>query len=112
MATLTEARLKRIQPLLDLYRAELSRTQNLNTGQFETDLKDALKLGYQELKGIILDLAKRGNYVLLAARYMEGGCPGVVSEFKATLARLYGIDHYDSDDREVKQREFWARAFA
>lgn len=48
----------------------------------------------------------------LAIRFMEGGAPGVVSGFKASLAKAYGIRGYDTPERPGKQAEFWKGAFA
>jgi hypothetical protein len=75
------------------------------------ELKELWKLGYQDLKPIMIELAKKPEYTALAARYMEGGSPGVVAEFKGPPAKLYGISHYHSDDREEKKKAFWTRIF-
>lgn len=112
MGRLTEARFQAAKPILDRYRDQLLRTRRLDAGQLEQELKAVWKQHYQGLKPLMIDLSKRPGYVHLAARYMEGGSPGVVSEFQGPLAELYGITHYHADDREVKRREFWERAFS
>ncbi len=111
MANLTDRRFQVAKPTLDRYRDELMRKRNINVMAFEQELKDLLDLGYQDLKSMMIQLSKKPEYVYLAARYMEGGSPGVVSEFQQPLAELYGISHYHADDLEQKQKEYWERAF-
>lgn len=111
MARLTEARFQKAKPILDRYREQFHRTRHLNTTLFEKDLKEIWGLHYQELKTVMIDLSRRPEYLYLAARYMEGGSPGVVSEFQSPLAALYGLRYYHAPDREERQREFWKRAF-
>jgi hypothetical protein len=109
MSTLTEARFKKAKAILDRYNEQLLKTGKLDFHAFESELKDVWSLSYQGLKHIIIDLSKREEYVPLAARYMEEGMPGVAAEFKIPLAKLYGIPHYHSKEREDKQKAFWKR---
>jgi hypothetical protein len=111
MANLTARRFQAAKPIFDRYRDELMRKQRIDVMAFEQELKDLWDLGYQDLKPIMIQLSKKTEYVFLAARYMEGGSPGVVSEFQGTLADLYGVTYYYANDREQKQKEFWERAF-
>ena len=108
---MTERRFQKAKPILDRYRDRLMKTQRLDTVMFEKELREVWGLHYQALKTVMIDLAARLEYVYLAARYMEGGFPGVISEFQAPLAKLYGIAWYYDADRDQKQTEFWEKAF-
>ncbi len=112
MASLTENRFNKAQPIFDRYTRILLETQHLPFPEFEKELKELFGMGYQELKGVMIDLSKKTEYVLLAARYMEEGYPSVISEFKHHLATLYGVENFHGPDRDEKQKEFWAKAFA
>jgi predicted GNAT family acetyltransferase len=109
MPTLTEARFQKAKLILDRYRDQLLETGKLDFAAFERELKDTWKLSYSALKPIVMALAKRDEYVALAARYMEEGTPGVAAEFKIPLARLYGIPHYDAKNRDEMKEKFWKR---
>ena len=112
MAKLTERRLEAAKPILERYRDNIIASHSLEVHSLEQELKDCLKLGYQELKHIMIDLAKTSRYRLVAAYYMQhqnGNAP--VSEFKPTLARLYGTADYDPFDKDGKQKRFWENAF-
>jgi hypothetical protein len=109
MYRLTERRFARAKPILDKYRERLHTAGDISAGELERELRDCWGVGYQALKGIIEDLAKRNHYRYLAAYYMEhSSAPGVVSEFKPVLAKMYGIRSYGhSPDRESKREAFW-----
>ena len=108
MASLTQRRFEKAKHILDKYHKQLHETGQYSTSAFEKELRDCWGIGYQELKAVIIDLSKKETYRYLAARYMESGCPGVVMEFKRTLAEMYGIKSYDhSPDREEKRKAFW-----
>ena len=109
MARLTERRFEKAKAILDKYREDLHRTGSISAGILEKELRDCWDTGYQELKGIIIDLSKRDHYRYLAAYYMEhSNAPGVVAEFKPVLAALYGIKYYDGPEREHGRKAFWA----
>ncbi len=109
MNGLTPSRLNRAKPNLDRYRDLLLKTGKLNFPAFEKELKEAWKVGYQELKSMIIDLVKRQEYTPLAVRYMEEGEPGVAAEFKRHLAKIYDVKSYHAKDREEKQKQYWDR---
>lgn len=112
MARLTDRRFEQAKPILDRYRDKLAQSQNhsFHAGFLEKELRELWRMGYQELKGVMKDLSRRPGYTHLAAYYMEhsNAGSGVAEEFKDTLAALYGVRHYHADDREEKQRAFWA----
>jgi hypothetical protein len=106
---LTDLRFQKAKSILDRYQQELLRTGDLDFTAFERELKDVWNLGYQGLKPIIIELAARGEYTALAARYMEHGWPAVVSEFKPPLAKLYGVRHFADERRDKGRRKFWEK---
>ncbi len=114
MANLTPQRLTRAADILERYRSALFTGRKYDTGQFEHELRDLWTVGYQELKGIMIDLAGHGRFQEVAAYYMEhSNAPGVVSEFQRPLTELYGVRSYHhSPDFEEKKAAFWERAFA
>ena len=110
MYKLTERRLNKARSILDEHKSILDTHGTIDVGAFEMSLRECWNLGYQELKDIIIALSKLDDYVYLAAYFMEhSNAPGVVSEFKRPLAKLYGITHYSSPNRESAQRDFWAK---
>lgn len=111
MARLTDRRFHSAKLILDRHNKRLLETRFLDAGGFERELRELWGMGYQELKWVMIDLCKKPEYTLLAARYMESGSPGVVCEFQPTLASLYGVDYYHAADREQRQKEFWDRGF-
>lgn len=113
MASLTEPKFKKAKHILDKYNEQLHRTHELHDTQLEHELREIWGIGYQELKGIMIDLSRLPDYQLLAVRYMESGFPGVVSEFKSTLAKIYGMEDFDIDrnEREQFRKRFWERQF-
>lgn len=79
---------------------------------FEGELRELWDLGYQEIKGVIVDLSEHGRCEQVAAYYMQhSNAPGPVFEFKRRLAELYGIKRYDSEERVAKQNEYWNQVF-
>jgi hypothetical protein len=111
MATLTPKRLEQAREILDRHNAALLKRPDYDLGTMERELKEVWGLNYQSLKGIIIDLSKRDEYALLAAKYMEHGTPGIVSEFQRPLANLYGAEYFRSADYNEKREAFWARYF-
>lgn len=125
MSRLTEDRLAVAQPILDRYRDKLRRDRFFSAHALERELSDALRLGHQEVTGVVVDLLDLPDYRLVAAYYMENvngdtlgppdqapRAPGVAAEFRDPLAKLYGAQSYEAADREVKRVEFWRTAFA
>lgn len=109
---LTERRLEAVRPILEKYRKLLHKSHHIDPGMLERELRDCWGIGYQALKGIIIDLAKMGRYRLVAAYYMQHqNVPGPVAEFKKPLAQLYGTRGYDHFDKEGKRKTFWENAF-
>ena len=113
MYKLTDKRFKRAEPVLERYRKQLLEKQRFHATALERELRDLWDIGYQELKSIMIDLLRKEKFMLVAAYYMENtNAPGVVSEFKNTLAELYGIRLFDSSECADAQRQFWQRAFS
>lgn len=125
MARLTEERLDVARPILDRYRDKLRRDRFFSAHAIERELSDALRLGHQEVTGVVVDLLEMPDYRLVAAYYMENvnadmlgppdqarRDPGVAAEFMSPLAVLYEIESYGAPDRDAKRAEFWRRAFA
>lgn len=112
MYRLTEKRFRDAGDILKRYREQLFRAKRFDVGSFERELRDLWDVGYQELKSIVRDMANHGRCEELAVYYMENSnsSVGVVMEFQAPLAKIYGITHYHAKDREQRQREYWARA--
>ena len=113
MATLTDRRMESARHIFETYRTHLHENHRCNCAEMENELKACFKLGYQEIKDIILDLLKRDRYQYLASYFMENidTSVGVVAEYHAPLAKLYGIEWYHVDDREAKKKEFWDAFF-
>jgi hypothetical protein len=115
MYRLTQRRKEKALDILDRYTKCLHDTRSMDAAWLERELRDVWGLGYQTLKGIMIDmLANHHEYAHLAAYYMEhSNGPGVVSEFQVPLARLYGITSwYHDDSKEQKRQEYWKTAFA
>lgn len=112
MYKLTERRLEAAELILERYRAELIECGLFHAGSLERELRDVWSIGYQEIKDIMIDIVKRHErYHYIAIYYMEhSNSPGVVSEFKRTLADEYGIASYDHGERKAAQKEFWENA--
>ena len=111
MANLTVRRLEQAKEILDRHNASFLESHYLDERGLEMELRELWGLGYQELKGIMIDLSKEQEYSLLATRYMETGFPSVISEFKATLANVYGLPTFHVADLEAKKKEFCERQF-
>jgi hypothetical protein len=124
MSRLTKDRLTAAEPVLDRYLDKLRRDRFFSAAALERELSDLWRIGYQQVTGVIADLAGHPGYRLVAAYYMENvaadalGPPDaaprasdVAPEFHVPLAKLYGLPSYDAPDREQKRSEFWRRAF-
>jgi hypothetical protein len=108
MYKLTERRLKNAKPILERYRTELHDRGTINAGVLEKELCECWDTGLRELKDVFQQLSKGPRYRHLTAYYMEHSTgPVVVSEFKPALAALYGIDYYNSPERERMREAFW-----
>ena len=115
MYRLTERRKVKAREVLDRYTRQLHDSRAIVAGQFEHELRQLWRLGYQTLKDIMIDiLSNHPEYAHLAAYYMEhSNAPGVVSEFQEPLATLYGLTSwYYDDDTETKRTAYWNDAFA
>jgi hypothetical protein len=114
MYRLTERRKSQAREVLDRYTRMLHGAREFEPLQLERELCDLWGVGYRSLKGIMIDMvSNHPEYAHLAAYYMEhSNAPGVVSEFQATLASLYGLTWYHDAAREAKRAEYWERAFA
>ncbi|HMP03888.1 MAG TPA: hypothetical protein PKD86_09350 [Gemmatales bacterium] len=113
MPKLNDDMLRRASPILEKYRTTLFQHRRFDAHSFEMELRDIWSTGYRSMKDFALAMSEHGRYQEVAAYYMEhSNAPGVVSEFKPCLAKLYGIASYDhATDRESKRCEFWRRAF-
>jgi hypothetical protein len=110
MYRLTERRFIKAKPILDHFRKQLHSTGWMSASDLEMELRKCWKIGYRELKNIIIELSKQSYYRHLAVAYMESNGPGPVMEFKRTLAKIYGIKSYDhSPNRESKRDTFWRK---
>src|SRR3954471_21648518 len=111
MFTLTEHRLEAAKRVLDKYRATLQEQHRFDAAALEQELRQCWSTGYREIKDNMIQLLATDEYPLVAAWYMEhSNAPGVVVEFQAPLAKLYGVASYHSPEREEKQRQFWQHA--
>lgn len=103
--------LRSAQTILDNAFDALVETQGKYTvSQIENDLRTVWNTGYQELKPIFIDMAKRDDkYKYIAVRYMEtsNSSVGVVSEFQRPLAQHYGIKKFSNLSMEEDRRRFW-----
>ena len=111
---LTDRRKAQAREVFDRYTRELHDTGAIEDFKLELELRQLWDIGYQSLKGIMIDiLTNHSEYEPLAAYYMERSGSGlVVSEFKLALAKLYGLSSYHDEEREVKRVEYWKNAFA
>lgn len=113
MYRLTDKRFESARPIFEKYRSILFRNQAFDTQQFEHELRKCWDLGYRELKDILIALAKNEAFVGVAAYYMEhSNAPGPCSEFKAPLAKLYGVTSYDNTPNLAQARDlFWQKHY-
>ena len=111
MYSLTEKRHQQIAAILDDYSVQLSEKKCFDPVAFEMELRDALSIGYREIKSIALDLFKEPRFKLMAAYFMQNntGGTGVASEYKQALAELYGLRSYDSPGLDSARDDFWRR---
>lgn len=114
MPMLTDELLRSAEPLLEEYRAALFDVGEYGCAMLEHRLRAVWAVGYQSIGSLMIDLSEHGRYQEVAAFYMEYSDPtGVTAEFKAALARLYGVRSYDhSRNREARRIQFWETAFA
>ncbi len=110
MYRVTPRRLAKAQPILDAFAVQLHGKRAIDVTRFEMELRECWDVGYREMKDLAEDLLKMRRYRFLAAYYMEnsnGSRDRVAAEFKEVLAKLYGIDWYESPERETKRKAFW-----
>ena len=112
MYTLTERRFLKVEKFLEEARNDLINDGMLNCGILERKMRDALNLGYQTLKDIMIDVVKRyPRYRLVALYYMQHQNAGMgpVCEFQPTLAMEYGLDDFygGQEDQDQIKAKFW-----
>ena len=114
MYRLTDRRLAKAEHLLEKYRSELSEHGRFNVTVMDRELKELWDIGYQELKGVIIDMYKnRERYQYVAVYYMEhSNDTGVAGEFRPSLADAYGLKHYRNDAIDASRTLFWENANA
>jgi hypothetical protein len=110
MTIKTDKLVERIKPILDDAFAYMQ-NENLNLpDDFEDRLKKQLRKSYHELKLVAIELLKDPHYAYVAVRYMETPHgPGVASEFKHHLARMYGVRSFNPMTMEEDRKAFWSR---
>lgn len=107
---MTPRRLIKAQPILDTFTTQLHSKGNIDVTRFEMALRECWDVGYHEMKDLAEDFLKVLRYRFLAAYYMEnsnGSRDRVAMEFKEVLAKLYGVEMYESPERETKRKAFW-----
>lgn len=108
---LTPKRKEKAKPTLEEYRNKLQTNRSFDCLLFEKSLRECLdekSIGHLELKDLIIELSKDESFERTAAFYMQNhNASGPVEEFKPRLAELYGIDLYDSHEREEAQQKYW-----
>lgn len=115
MYRLTERRRRAASEILDRHTRILHDSRSCDALHLEMELRRCWDLGYQELKGVMIDMvAHHQEYAHLAAWYMEHINPtGVVVEFQESLEKLYGVSYwYHDPQREEKARAYWEQVFA
>ena len=115
MYKLTERRLTLAEQILEKYRSYFVETGYFRASRLEHELRSVwTNVGYQEIKGIMIDMLKNHpRYQYVAAYYMEHSSPtGVASEFKRSLAKAYGVSNFHGSDTESAKDEFWETAKA
>ena len=114
MYRLTDRRLAKAKQLLEGYRSNLAEHGRFNVSVMDHELKEIWNIGYQELKGVIIDMFENHErYRYVAVYYMEhSNATGVVGEFQDPLADAYGITHYHDDMLAESRQRFWANANA
>lgn len=115
MYRLTDRRKAKACEVLDKYTRQLHDTRAIATGQLELELRQLWNLGYQPLKGIMIDILwNHPEYAHLAAYYMEHcNALGVVTELQQPLAKLYNLTSwYYDDEKETKRANYWENTFA
>lgn len=113
MYKLTDRRLEVAEQILEKYRSHLIEGHRFSAPSLEHELRAVwTNVGYQEIKGIMIDMFKNHErFKYVAAFYMENSnATGVVSEFKSTLAKAYGVRSFHSSDAEKGKEEFWETA--
>ena len=115
MCRLTDHRKTEAREVLDRYNQQLHDTRKICRSDLELKLRDIWGLGYQNLKGIMIDiLSNHPEYEHLAAYYMDvdyDGITGVVMEFQQPLAKLYGLTSWHDEEKKAKRTAYWKDAF-
>ncbi len=119
MHWLTDQRKKQAGDILDKYTRQLHDERRIDALALEFELRESLGIGYQTIKGVMIDILQdHPEYDHLAAYYMEHiheaiHGMGVAAEFKRPLARLFRMTSWDSDPRKERKRaDYWENAFA
>jgi hypothetical protein len=112
LVELTPERCEAAKAILEKYRRQLHATGSLSQPalfSFHKELRECWDVSYPEMKRIITELAKTPDNRYLAAYYMEysNGHGFAVAEYQPTLAELYGIESYRSEDKAARERDFW-----
>lgn len=103
-------RIAKAEPLLETFRTKLHRSGAYSCHEFETEVGKCWRCGFQIMKSRVMDLSKHPRYVFLAAYYMEnsnGSRRFVASEFKSTLAKLYGVSSYENARMKTAREALW-----
>lgn len=112
MYKLNEKRSAIVKPILERYREQLFSHGSFDPGGLQRELRDALGCGYLEVRSIAMQLLKKQpRFKNVIAFYMAfGGAPGVISQFKPLLAKVYGMRYYDSPDRPTVEERYWSKS--
>ena len=106
MYKLTDRRLKKALPTLEKYRSQLYSNFWFDVWALEKELRDCWDIGYQELKGIAIDMLKNERYRHVSIYYMEH-CKsiGIISEFQRSLTDVLGASRFS--EIEQASKIFW-----
>jgi hypothetical protein len=112
MYRLTQKRLDAAKDILSKYRKQLFSQHSFDAGMLELELRQIWNVGYRPLKDIMIAMLAEDSFREVAAYYMQNSnAPGPVSEFKRALAEMYGVTHYDAQDRREMQDAYWTNVF-
>jgi hypothetical protein len=111
MFTLTEARLSKVQPILDRYRSELYTEGTHRHEECDGELKAALKVGADDLRGLWQEVFVRyPRYKYVAAYAMQFGAQEApAAEHRPMLRGLYKTVAGGGDDLGKTGDAFWER---
>jgi len=102
----TECRKKKAIPILDDALSMLHKNGgSCLPPSFEKDIRECWHLGYQELKGIMIDMMDDSKYQPVAVKYMTKGA--VVSEFQRPLKKFLLISNCHDELYENALKQYW-----